>query len=79
MIYDRTKHLVGFDRALVSLRLVELHLGDELAQIVNSRYGYVDYEYGIANASTDFVSLCLYLVPLLFAEIASCLGTYNLW
>ncbi|KIM92344.1 hypothetical protein PILCRDRAFT_810393 [Piloderma croceum F 1598] len=29
-------------------------LGDALADIVKSRYGYIDYEYGIANASTDF-------------------------
>jgi len=29
-------------------------LGDELASIVNNRYGYIDYEYGIAGASTDF-------------------------
>lgn len=43
---------------LISLRPSKLHRGDELAQIVNSRYGYIDYEYGIANASTDFVSIC---------------------
>jgi len=29
-------------------------LGEELAKIVKNRYGYVDYEYGIASASTDF-------------------------
>jgi len=33
-------------------------LGDALAEIVNNRYGYVDYEYGIANASTDFGQVC---------------------
>jgi hypothetical protein len=31
-------------------------VGDELANIVKNRYGYIDYEYGIAGASTDFVS-----------------------
>ena len=30
--------------------------GDELAEIVNSRYGSIDFEWGIASASTDFVS-----------------------
>lgn len=30
--------------------------GDELSNIVNNRYGFIDYEYGIAGASTDFVS-----------------------
>jgi amidohydrolase len=29
-------------------------LGDELSNIVNNRYGFIDYEYGIAGASTDF-------------------------
>jgi amidohydrolase len=29
-------------------------LGDELSNIVNNRYGFIDYEYGIASASTDF-------------------------
>lgn len=30
-------------------------VGDELSNIVNNRYGFIDYEYGIASASTDFV------------------------
>ncbi|KAK7461001.1 hypothetical protein VKT23_008928 [Stygiomarasmius scandens] len=29
-------------------------LGDEVANIVRSRYGTIDHEYGIASASTDF-------------------------
>jgi amidohydrolase len=29
-------------------------LGDELSNIVNNRYGFIDYEYGIGSASTDF-------------------------
>ncbi|KAF7969657.1 hypothetical protein HWV62_26698 [Athelia sp. TMB] len=29
-------------------------LGDELAAIVNARYGVIDYEWGIKSASTDF-------------------------
>lgn len=32
-----------------------LLIGDELAEIVNSRYGSIDFEWGIAGASTDFV------------------------
>ncbi|KAF5392856.1 hypothetical protein D9757_000838 [Collybiopsis confluens] len=31
-------------------------LGDELARVMCSRYGGVDYEWGIAGASTDFAS-----------------------
>ena len=38
-------------------RLILFGEGDELANIVNSRYGCIDYEYGIAGASTDFVSI----------------------
>lgn len=30
--------------------------GSELSDIINNRYGFIDYEYGIASASTDFVS-----------------------
>jgi hypothetical protein len=37
--------------------LIVFGAGDELANIVNCRYGYIDYEYGIAGASTDFVSI----------------------
>jgi len=28
--------------------------GSELAEIVKSRYGFIDYDYGIKDASTDF-------------------------
>ncbi|KAJ6588326.1 hypothetical protein B0H19DRAFT_1205843 [Mycena capillaripes] len=31
-------------------------LGDEVAHIVRSKYGDIDYEWGIKSASTDFVS-----------------------
>ena len=30
--------------------------GGELADVVRKRYGDIDYEWGIASASTDFVS-----------------------
>lgn len=29
--------------------------GDEFAHVFSSKYGTIDYVYGIANASTDFV------------------------
>ncbi|KAG2159407.1 uncharacterized protein EDB93DRAFT_1115564 [Suillus bovinus] len=32
-------------------------LGDELADVVLKRYGAIDYEWGIKNASTDFVMM----------------------
>ncbi|THU75794.1 hypothetical protein K435DRAFT_739686 [Dendrothele bispora CBS 962.96] len=32
-------------------------LGEELANVVKARYGRVDYVWGIANASTNFVFL----------------------
>jgi len=32
-------------------------VGYELADIVKNRYGYIDYDYGIAGASTDFVNV----------------------
>ncbi|KAJ7178017.1 hypothetical protein C8R46DRAFT_888383, partial [Mycena filopes] len=32
-------------------------LGDELAHIVRSKYGSIDYEWGIKSASTDFVTM----------------------
>jgi len=31
------------------------HAGDEVANVVRSRYGSIDYEWGISGASTDFV------------------------
>lgn len=30
--------------------------GGELADVVQKRYGNIDYEWGISSASTDFVS-----------------------
>lgn len=44
-------------------------LGNALAEIVKSRYGYIDYEYGIANASTDFGQIC-YALPSLHPGFA---------
>lgn len=35
---------------------VSMKAGAELAEIVKNKYGFIDYEYGIATASTDFVS-----------------------
>ncbi|KAG1802068.1 uncharacterized protein HD556DRAFT_1438107 [Suillus plorans] len=37
-------------------------LGDELADVVLKRYGAIDYEWGIKNASTDFGNIS-YLMP----------------
>lgn len=34
-----------------------LELGEELADVFRKRYGQIDYEWGIAGASTDFVCL----------------------
>ena len=36
--------------------VTDLLEGDEFAHIFNSKYGAIDYEYGISSASTDFVS-----------------------
>ena len=36
--------------------------GDEVANIVLNKYGEIDYEWGIKNASTDFVRRHLYLI-----------------
>lgn len=30
--------------------------GDEFAEVFESQYGPIDYEYGIRSGSTDFVS-----------------------
>ena len=38
-------------------------VGNELSNVVKKKYGYIDYEYGIKSASTDFVSVLVMLVP----------------
>jgi hypothetical protein len=35
--------------------LTDARTGDETANVVNARYGCIDYDYGISSASTDFV------------------------
>jgi hypothetical protein len=40
-------------------------LGDEFAHIFKSKYGSIDYEFGISSASTDFVSSCLPIVNIM--------------
>ncbi|OAX43730.1 hypothetical protein K503DRAFT_65910 [Rhizopogon vinicolor AM-OR11-026] len=37
-------------------------LGDELSNVVRKKYGYIDYDYGIKGASTDFGNIS-YLMP----------------
>ncbi|KAK7461002.1 hypothetical protein VKT23_008929 [Stygiomarasmius scandens] len=44
-------------------------LGEELANVVQSRYGSVDYVWGIANASTDFGNIS-YEIPSLHPGFA---------
>ena len=42
------------------------YIGGEVANIVLNKYGAIDYEWGIASASTDFVShTCYYLIKYL--------------
>jgi hypothetical protein len=36
--------------------LTRFCVADELSNVVRKKYGYIDYEYGINSASTDFVS-----------------------
>jgi hypothetical protein len=35
--------------------------GAELSDVVRKKYGVIDYEYGISGASTDFVSVLVYI------------------
>ena len=63
MNFVRTRHLVCLwlctcnpSDGIRKDFLNPLNIGDALAEIVKNRYGYIDYEYGIASASTDFVS-----------------------
>lgn len=57
MIWGRTQRLVRGCFAVCRINSLSFdYLGDELSNIVNNRYGFIDYEYGIASASTDFVS-----------------------
>lgn len=44
-------------------------LGDEFAQIFSSKYGAIDYEYGISSASTDFGNVT-YALPSLHPGFA---------
>jgi amidohydrolase len=44
-------------------------LGGELSDIVNNRHGFIDYEYGIASASTDFGAVT-YALPALHPGFA---------
>ena len=58
MTYARIKHSVSSLSDI--LKDVHKHVhqfsGDEVARIVRSRYGEIDYDWGIKSASTDFVS-----------------------
>ncbi|TFK75626.1 hypothetical protein BDN72DRAFT_885678 [Pluteus cervinus] len=47
----------------------DLHLGDEVANIVLNRYGAIDYVWGIASASTDFGNIT-YALPSLHPGFA---------
>lgn len=44
------------DSHLIAL-YIRLTVGDEVANIVLSKFGSIDYEWGIKSASTDFVRL----------------------
>ncbi|KAI6126683.1 hypothetical protein F5141DRAFT_1186064 [Pisolithus sp. B1] len=44
-------------------------LGEELADVVCKKYGTVDYEWGIASASTDFRSISLFSVTLTLVPV----------
>ncbi|KAG2136021.1 hypothetical protein DEU56DRAFT_806055 [Suillus clintonianus] len=44
-------------------------LGDELADVVLKRYGCIDYEWGMKNASTDFGKIS-YLMPSLHSSFS---------
>ena len=37
--------------------------GDEFARVFSSQFGPIDYTYGISSASTDFVRILPYSVP----------------
>lgn len=55
-------HDLRQNKALGKLLSVQVFLftkgciGDEVARVTKSRYGTIDYEWGIKSASTDFVS-----------------------
>lgn len=58
-----TKYLLYSPYSYLDLFLITITItGDEVANIVTRRYGSIDYEYGIKNASTDFVSLSIVVV-----------------
>jgi len=52
----RTRSSVRF-RCGYSKILINICIGDELSDVVRKKYGYIDYDYGINSASTDFVSV----------------------
>ncbi|KAG9307957.1 hypothetical protein JVU11DRAFT_12763 [Chiua virens] len=61
---------VAFTSESMSNELVQNKaLGDELADVVLKRYGTIDYEWGIAGASTDFGNIT-YLMPSLHPGFA---------
>ena len=47
-------------------------LGSELAGIVQSRYGFIDYEWGIKDASTDFGRISYGAHPIDCSSVVVC-------
>ena len=55
MIFVKTKPWVRRIEILQMVERLKRCLGGEVANIVLNKYGAIDYEWGIKNASTDFV------------------------
>ena len=54
---DRTKRSVCCPRFGNNIHTHDDIAGDEFKSVYESKFGPVDYVYGISSASTDFVSL----------------------